>query len=206
MNIILASASPRRRELLQAIGLPITIQIPAIDEDSLNGLRPDIHALTLAIQKAEAIANATGAAEAIIIAADTVVVVDGRILGKPSSSDDARAMLTTLRGRDHTVITAVAVMQTQPRATHVNKATTRVRFRDYSNDELEAYIATDEPYDKAGAYAIQGRGGELVQSIEGDYFNVVGLPMNLLLELLGFYMDVRPFATRLAALPRDSRF
>lgn len=202
MEIILASASPRRRELLEAAGLKFDVRVPDVDEDALNGLRPDVHALTLAMQKVGAVADKMGEAAALVIAADTVVALEDRILGKPRDAQEARAMLTALRGREHSVITGVAVAQTRPRSVQVNKATTRVLFREFSEKEMEDYVATPEPYDKAGGYGIQGAGGRLIERIDGDYFNVVGLPLGVLFELLSFYMDVRPYSTRLAALDR----
>ncbi|GAB4315590.1 MAG: Maf family protein [Candidatus Sumerlaeia bacterium] len=198
MKIILASASPRRRELLEWLGLPFEVRTPVDEEDEGQGTLPGVLAMRLALKKAQGVAQALGDEPALVIGADTVVALGRRILGKPRDREEACMMLRALRARVHDVITGVAVVQTRPCAVYVDKALTRVRFRDFSDAELEAYAATSEPYDKAGAYGIQGLGGRLVEEVDGDYFNVVGLPLTVLLNLLGFFMDVRPYAARIS--------
>lgn len=176
-SLILASASPRRRELLKLLGRPFDTLIPEIDETPKPGEQPQVFAERLASEKADAVS-----AEGILITADTIVVRDQTILGKPVDSEHARDMLTSLSGRAHEVITAVCVKHDQRKI--VFSVSTRVVFRDVSSAEINAYIETGEPMDKAGAYAIQGAAAHMVRAIEGSYTNVVGLPMCELHEAL----------------------
>jgi septum formation protein len=182
-RVVLASASPRRRELLNLIGIPHEVRPANIDETMRPREAPSRHAERLAREKASAIAERD--ADLITIGADTVVVVNRKVLGKPADAADAARMLGMLSGREHTVITAVAVSRGRKLRSAIEEV--RVRFRRLSDDEIEAYIATGEPMDKAGAYGIQGFGATIVERIEGDYFAVMGLP---LVRLVGLMRDV----------------
>ena len=182
---VLASSSPRRRELLTLIGIPHTVSPADIDETILPGEAPAPHAERLAREKAALVAErvARGDGEALVIGADTIVVVDGDILGKPRDEASAAAMLRRLAGRSHTVFTAVAVARGDRLVSGVEAVD--VTFRAMSDEEIAAYIATGEPMDKAGAYGIQGYGATLVERIVGDYFAVMGLALGRLVRLLG---------------------
>ena len=175
MSIILASNSPRRRELLAQIGIrDFQILSPDVDETVEPGLSPARMVEALSLRKAQAAAGRAGA-EDLILAADTVVALDGRVLGKPRDQEEAFAMLSALSGREHRVYTGVTVLGGGQAATEHEE--TAVAFRALSPEEIRDYIATGEPMDKAGAYGIQGVGALLVQGIRGDYCNVVGLPV-----------------------------
>ena len=189
MSIILASQSPRRRELLGQMGLTHFIIRPALGEERAEpGLTPAQLVEALSRQKAEEVAGRSAPGD-LILAADTVVAVDGQILGKPRDEDHARQMLALLSGRDHTVYTGVTVRRDQTVLTQ--HEATRVRFRPLSPAEIDAYVRSGEPMDKAGAYGIQGLGALLVEGIEGDYCNVVGLPVcRLGRMLLEFGVDL----------------
>jgi len=180
MNYILASASPRRRELLALAGISFEIHVPDVEERIPAGQGAAEAACSLARQKAEAIA--VDAPEVCVIAADTVVVLDDIILGKPADEADAARMLRLLSGREHRVITGVCLALNGRRRVFFQE--TRVRFYPLHDDEIAAYVATGEPMDKAGAYGIQGRGALLVEGIAEDYFNVVGLPIARLVREL----------------------
>lgn len=185
MVIILASASPRRCQLLQQIGLEFKV-IPAEVDENITASSPQELVKILASQKAQRVANSNP--EALVIAADTIVVIDGEVLGKPKDEIQARLMLHMLSGRQHQVMTGLAVHSVDRDYRKTIVETTQVEFRSLTIDEIEAYIRTGEPFDKAGAYGIQERGALLVAGIEGCYFNVVGLPLNqlgLLLRELG---------------------
>ena len=174
MKLILASGSPRRAELLERMGLSFTVQ-PANTEEKLEpGLTPQQEVMNLSRQKAEAVAK-TLTEEAVVLSADTVVVMDGEILGKPHSEENAIEMLEALSGRSHLVLTGVTVMS--PRGTQCACVETEVHFRDLSPQEIRAYVATGEPMDKAGAYGIQGYAALFVERLVGDYYNVMGLPV-----------------------------
>ena len=175
MAIILASQSPRRRQLLEQMGFSDFLVRPARGEELADpGLDPG--ALVEALSRQKALEIAAGAAGAdLIIAADTVVAVDGQVLGKPRDTQDAFRMLSALSGREHMVYTGVTVCRGEQILTQ--HEATAVRFRPLTAREINAYIATGEPMDKAGSYGIQGRGALLVEGISGDYFNVVGLPV-----------------------------
>ena len=182
MNIILASASPRRRELLERIGITdFTVAAPNVDESVDPGHSPAAIVEQLSLRKARAAAEHFGPDE-LILAADTVVALDGAILGKPRDKDGAFAMLSALSGREHRVYTGVTVLQGNKIVTQHEE--TSVTFRALSPDEIWGYIATGEPLDKAGAYGIQGMGALLVSSIRGDYSNVMGLPVFRLGQIL----------------------
>jgi septum formation protein len=179
-RILLASSSPRRRELLTMIGIPHEV-IPAdIDESYLPGEVPLAHAERLAREKAGAVSARHP--EAIVIGADTIVVIDSVVLGKPKDAGDAARMLRELSGRTHTVFTAVAV-QCDARIESGVEAVT-VTFRHLSDAEIVSYIDTGEPMDKAGAYGIQGFGATIVERIDGDFFAVMGLPLGRMVGLM----------------------
>ena len=182
-RVVLASGSPRRRELLNLIGISHELRPANIDETMRPREAPRRHAERLAREKASAIA--VGDPDLITIGADTVVVINRKVLGKPSDTADAARMLGMLSGREHTVITAVAVARGGELRSAIEEV--RVRFRRLRDDEIEAYIATGEPMDKAGAYGIQGFGATIVERVEGDYFAVMGLP---LVRLVGLMRDV----------------
>jgi septum formation protein len=183
MKLILASSSPRRAEILANAGLPFSVLSSAVDESPLPGEKPEALVLRLANAKAE-LAAARTVGPAAIIAADTVVLINGSILGKPRSADEARQMLQQLSGRTHSVLTGVALVRLPDNERRQFIEATRVDFRPISEEELAAYLATEEPYDKAGAYAIQGLAGRFIPRIEGCYFNVVGLPLSRALSEL----------------------
>ena len=175
MEIILASQSPRRRELLERMGISDFLIRPAQGEEIFDPtLTPAQLVESLSRQKAEEISAGAGP-EDLIIAADTVVSIDGRVLGKPRDPEDAAAMLAALSGREHTVYTGVTVRRGGETVTE--HEATAVRFRPLTEEEIADYVATGEPMDKAGAYGIQDYGALLVEGISGDYFNVVGLPV-----------------------------
>lgn len=177
--VVLASSSPRRRQLLGLLGLDFDVAPADVDETWRNGEPPAVHAERLAREKAEAVRRPG----AVTVAADTIVVVDGAILGKPADAAEARAMLARLAGRGHVVHTAIAVAYGARLASGV--VSTQVWFRPLDADTIAAYVATGEPLDKAGAYGIQGYGAVLVDRIEGDYFTVMGLGLARLVDLLG---------------------
>lgn len=180
--LILASASPRRASLLRQIGIPFEVVPSDVSEDVTLSPEPKEHALELARRKARDVAGRR--ADGIILGADTVVVLDGEILGKPHGADEAVQMLRKLSGRWHEVITAVVLLDPSKGGSHEAVEVTRVKFRDLSGEEVEEYVASGESMDKAGAYGIQGMGAVLVERIEGCYFNVVGLPLARLVEML----------------------
>jgi septum formation protein len=198
-EIILASASPRRAGLLTQISLPFRLVPSTLDENGTWLRDPgDDHqarAGHLALAKAQEVAARVG--RGLVIGADTIVVCDGIAYGKPRDAEEAQAILLRLAGRTHQVITGVAVVQAETGRAEVASAVTAVRMRPFDAAEVAAYVATGEPLDKAGAYAIQGRGALLVEGIEGDYSNVVGLPLITLTELLG------RFGVGIWATPRE---
>lgn len=180
MRLVLASSSPRRREILQLLSLECEIRPPSVEERLLPGKAPDSEARRLAIEKAAATHWSTGE---LILAADTLVVLGDEILGKPADEADAVRMLMSLQGRQHEVYTGLALRAGNRLEADV--AATRVWFRSLDAAECREYVQSGEPLDKAGSYGIQGLGAALVQRIEGEYFNVMGLPVQLLLSLLG---------------------
>jgi MAF protein len=183
-QFILASRSPRRRQLLAHLGLPFRAVIPQVEEDMAPVAtgRPEELAEALALAKAEAVASEEG--EGIVIAADTIVVDGEAILGKPADSSDAAAMLRRLRGKTHRVITGLAVVDAGSSWRAASHVVTSVRMRPYSDAEIAAYVARGDPLDKAGAYAIQDEQFHPVASYQGCYCNVVGLPLKALATLL----------------------
>jgi septum formation protein len=182
-RVVLASSSPRRRELLALVGISHEVQPANIDETLRPRETPRRYAERLAREKASALA--TRDPNVITIGADTIVVINRKILGKPADAEQAGAMLRQLSGREHTVVTAVAVARGKKLRSAVDEV--RVRFRKLRADEIDAYIATGEPMDKAGAYGIQGYGATIVECIDGDYFAVMGLS---LVRLVGLLRDV----------------
>ena len=180
LKVVLASSSPRRHDLLKLIGVDHEVVPADLDESQLPGEKPAIHAERLARSKADAVARSR--ADALVIGADTIVVVDERILGKPRDVADAAHMLRMLSNRSHVVMTAVAVALGGRTLSLVEKVT--VSFRDLTEDEIARYIATGEPMDKAGAYGIQGYGATIVRRVEGDYFAVMGLSLVRLVDLM----------------------
>ncbi len=182
MQIVLASASPRRKELMEMLGIENLKIIPARGEEHPpRGASPEETVIALATAKAREVA-ARCPAEDVVVGADTLVWVDGRIFGKPHSQAEAAAMLRTLSGRTHQVFTGVCVLRGERAMSACEES--RVRFRALTEEEIAAYIATGEPMDKAGAYGAQGRGALFVESIEGDFFNVMGLPLCRLGQML----------------------
>ncbi|WP_019908978.1 Maf family protein [Paenibacillus sp. HW567] len=184
--IILASGSPRRRELLSLLGLPFEVMVSDADESTPPGLPPEEIVRMLALRKAEAALHAAGERNALIIGSDTIVMLGDKVLGKPVDQQDSRHMLRMLQGKTHQVYTGVACMGTEGR-TMVEHRVTSVTIREMSEEDITAYIATGEPADKAGSYGIQGLGATLVERIDGCYFNVVGLPLSLLGNMLSSF-------------------
>lgn len=174
-RLILASASPRRKELLSRLGIPFAVVPSDVPEVPLAGEAPASFVRRVASDKARAIAAAYPGLW--VLGADTVVVIDAEILGKPVDAAEARAMLTRLSGRRHQVLTGVALVAADGRLCAETAVETAVAFRPLLADEIERYIASGEPFDKAGAYAIQGGAGAFVEGVEGSYSNVVGLPI-----------------------------
>lgn len=180
-DLVLASASPRRRELLSMLGHPFRVVIPSIDETARPGELPRAYAERLAHEKAYAVKE-----PGIVIAADTIVVIDNTILGKPANVADAQRMLAALSDRTHEVITGVCIRNAERSA--LFSVVTRVTFRALTSREIEAYVATGCPMDKAGGYAIQGQAAPMVRGIDGSYTNVVGLPLCELHESLATFL------------------
>lgn len=181
-KIILASKSPRRRYLLKQAGLDFSVIPSGVDENIISGLSPEAYVKDLAELKARDIAQKYP--ESWVIGADTIVFIDNTILGKPSGKDEARMMLKKLSGKSHSVLTGFTICSEKNAVYHTDVVKTEVLFKDLSEAEIEWYIHTDEPFDKAGAYAIQGLGTFLVKRINGSYTNVVGLPVCEIIEFL----------------------
>ncbi|MEW6348629.1 MAG: Maf family protein [Thermodesulfobacteriota bacterium] len=175
-TLILASSSPRRRDLLREIRAHFEVVLPTIEEASVNGESPEDLVCRLARDKADEVAALHP--NRWVLAADTIVVIDGKILGKPADPREAEAMLTTLSARTHVVYTGYAILRSdRPESARVRFVTSQVHIRDMSPAEISDYVATREPMDKAGAYAIQGIGAGIVEWVSGSYTNVVGLPL-----------------------------
>ena len=183
-HLILASASPRRAELLRSAGIPFTVDVADIAEDAKAGESPLQHAERLAHEKAEVVAKRNPGK--IVLGADTIVVVDNEILGKPRDATDAARMLRQLSGRSHEVITGVCIVfpETRNSKPETRSERTTVHFGQLSSSDIGSYVQTGEPMDKAGAYAIQGIASRWITKIEGDYANVVGLPVALVWKML----------------------
>jgi septum formation protein len=186
-RFILASGSPRRRDLVASMGIPYTVIKPDIDESVLPGEPPDVYVSRLSQQKADAAARLT-VPPVVVLAADTTVVLDGKILGKPEDPAQARDMLLRLRGRDHEVWTAITLLRLAENADAPERLTRATRsiitMREYSDMEIEAYIASGDPFDKAGGYAIQHDGFHPAASFSGSYTNIMGLPVETLHDML----------------------
>lgn len=185
-KIILASASPRRSEILKNIGLDFEVLISDADESSISTeCGAELYVQELALLKAAAAAKkADYTKDALVISADTVVVLDGQILGKPEDENDAVKMLEMLSGREHEVITGICVFRLKDAFSVCDRVVTKVKFKNLSRDIIDLYVNTKEPMDKAGAYGIQGMGAVLCEKLDGDYFNVVGLPVSRLADIL----------------------
>ena len=180
LRVVLASGSPRRHDLLNLIGIPHEV-IPANIDESVRGREsPRKYAERLSREKASSVSGRDSSV--VAIGADTIVLIDTKILGKPANTVDAGSMLSLLSGREHIVVTAVAVARGRKISSGVEEVA--VKFRKLTDDEIDAYIATGEPMDKAGAYGIQGFGATIVERIKGDYFAVMGLPLVRLVSLL----------------------
>ena len=179
MRLILASTSPRRRDILSLLGVPFEVVAPRYEEVHDPRVPPEDQAMQFAREKARSVL----APDTVVIGSDTVVVIDGIVLGKPADLDDARGMLHRLRGRTHRVLTAVAVLAPD-RPDEVWCETAEVRMRAATDGEIEAYLHTGESMDKAGAYAFQGDGGRLVTEVDGDRFVVIGLPLRSVADAL----------------------
>ncbi|MBR2954455.1 MAG: septum formation inhibitor Maf [Clostridia bacterium] len=173
MKLVLASKSPRRSEILKNAGIDFTVRVADADETIPEGTKPEDAVVFLAARKAMAVPREN---DEVILGADTVVVLDGNILGKPKDKDDAFNMIKSLSGRVHSVFTGVCAIGDGISLTFAEE--TKVEFYPLSDDEIYDYINTNEPYDKAGAYGIQGLASKFIRGIEGDYFNVVGLPVS----------------------------
>jgi septum formation protein len=177
LPLVLASQSPRRRELLATAGIPFTIRVREVEEIRARGEPPEAYVRRLARAKADA---AWENRNEIVLGADTIVVLgrvlEPEVLEKPRDAADARGMLRRLAGRDHTVITGICLRH--PHGVEVDSSATQVRFTPMTDDEIDAYVATGEPMDKAGAYAIQGLASKFIEGVEGCYFNVIGLPLS----------------------------
>jgi septum formation protein len=181
-RLILASNSPRRRDLLAQAGLTFTVIPSEVDEHTVTMSDPEVFVRTLAESKAIGIAEKHPSSW--VIGADTIVVIENQILGKPGSADAARVMLRHLSGKIHQVFTGYCICCKQENRLFTDTVKTDVRFKNLSNAEIERYIQTGEPFDKAGSYGIQGKGSVLVQSIKGSYTNVVGLPLSEVVDML----------------------
>lgn len=188
-RIVLASASPRRKELLKGIGLNFEVDPGDYVEDVYTGLEPHTLAKSISLGKARTVASRHKTA--IIIAADTVIFFQNKIMGKPHTEAEARRMLTALNGNSHSVITGFTILDTDESNITSQSVETKVYIKPLAAKEIDVYIKSGEPLDKAGAYAIQGLGAVIVERIEGDYSNVVGLPLNALAKALkGFGVHI----------------
>lgn len=181
-QIILASASPRRKEILEKTGLKFKVKAGSYEEDMGLDMSPQKLARFLSLEKAKTIAAKYK--NALIIAADTIVILKGEVLGKPHTDKEARRMLSLLNGATHSVITGFTIIDTGSNKKISRSVETRVTFRKLTEEEINAYVKSGEPLDKAGAYGVQGLGAVIVKCIEGDYFNVMGLPLSALVESL----------------------
>ena len=179
--LVLASSSPRRKEILTAVGWPFEAHAAGVDETRLEGEGPEDFVTRLAREKAEAVARTR--LFGLVLGADTTVVVDGEILEKPRDDGDARRMLRLLSGRWHEVLTGVALVRAETGEARAGLERTRVRFAETGDAEIDWHVLTGDVLDKAGAYAIQGRAALFIEAIDGDYWNVVGLPVRLVYEL-----------------------
>jgi septum formation protein len=182
-ELILASGSPRRAEILTSVGWPFKKIVPSIDESELPGENPEEYVKRLAKEKAEAIS--IDHPSETILGADTTVVIDKQIIGKPKDKEDARRMISLLSGNWHEVLTGVAIVRNGSTSVGIQK--TRVKFSDMTDREIKYLVECGDPLDKAGGYAVQAQAALFIEGIEGDYWNVVGLPINLVYSLVGKY-------------------
>jgi septum formation protein len=179
-QIILASKSPRRKRILEQVGVKFTVDVSEFDEESVSFKSSKEMVEKLSLEKAKVVAKRH--ADAIIIAADTTVVMEGEIIGKPKSVADAKRILRKFSGKTHTVITGFTIIG--GKKTLTDSVASKVKFKKLTKDEIDVYVATGEPMDKAGGYGIQDKAGLFIEAIEGDYFNVVGLPLLAVSEAL----------------------
>jgi septum formation protein len=185
-KIVLASSSPRRREILENLGLDFEILVSDADESKIdkNKVKPPLYVQELALLKAVSAAEKLKNKNSLIISADTVVCIDGQILGKPKDDADAEDMLSKLSGRCHSVFSGICVMDAKTLKSVCAKEETKVFFKELTPEKIKDYVKTGEPSDKAGAYAVQGLGALFTERVEGDFFNVIGLPVKKLSEIL----------------------
>ena len=191
MNIILASASPRRKEILENTNIKFDIISSSIEELILGGESPCQMVMRLAFEKGIDIASKHKSD--LVISADTIVVLDNNILGKPKDEEEARQMISNLSGRTHQVITGISLINLEKNKKIIDYVISNVKFKKLSKDDIDDYIKTKESLDKAGAYGIQGYGALLVEEIQGDYFNIVGLPISKLSDLLKIHFNINLF-------------
>ena len=191
MNIILASASPRRKEILENTNIKFDIISSSIEELVLDGESPCQMVMRLAFEKGIDIASKHKSD--LVISADTIVVLDNNILGKPKDEEEARQMISNLSGRTHQVITGISLINLENNKKIIDYVVSNVKFKKLSKDDINDYIKTKESLDKAGAYGIQGYGAILVEEIQGDYFNIVGLPISKLSDLLKIHFNINLF-------------
>ena len=191
MNIILASASPRRKEILENTNIKFDIISSSIEELILGGESPCQMVMRLAFEKGIDIASKHKSD--LVISADTIVVLDNNILGKPKDEEEARQMISNLSGRTHQVITGISLINLENNKKIIDYVVSNVKFKKLSKDDINDYIKTKESLDKAGAYGIQGYGALLVEEIQGDYFNIVGLPISKLSDLLKIHFNINLF-------------
>ena len=191
MNIILASASPRRKEILENTNVKFKIMASSIEELRLEGESPCQMVMRLAFEKGIDIASRQKSD--LVISADTIVVLDNTVLGKPKDEIEARKMITSLSGRTHQVITGISLINLDNNKKIIDYVISNVKFKNLSEEDINDYIRTKESLDKAGAYGIQGYGALLVEEIQGDYFNIVGLPISRLSDLLKKYLNINLF-------------
>ncbi len=188
-RIVLASASPRRREILEQVGLPFVV-VPSCAEENVTGeISASLLVQSLSLLKAADVAKSQSE-NALVIGADTIVVLGGEILTKPKDADDAKAMLRRLSGQCHSVLTGLTVIRCSDGKSVSVTEETKVYFKTLSEKEIDSYVSTKEPLDKAGSYGIQGLGGLFVEKIDGDYYNVVGLPLSRLGKLLSEEFEI----------------
>lgn len=191
MNIILASASPRRKEILENASVKFEVMASSIEELTLDGESPCQMVMRLAFEKGMDIAPRQKSD--LIISADTIVVIDNTVLGKPENEIEARKMITSLSGRTHQVITGISLINLDNNKKIIDYVISNVKFKNLSEEDINDYIRTKESLDKAGAYGIQGYGALLVDEIQGDYFNIVGLPISRLSDLLKKHFNINLF-------------
>lgn len=185
-KIVLASGSPRRREILQNLGLDFEVLVSDADESKIDKktVSPPLYVQELALLKAVSAAEKLKNKNVLIISADTIVCLDGQILGKPKDDGEAEAMLSLLSGKCHSVFSGICVMDAKTLKSVCAKEETKVTFKELTPEKIKDYVKTGEPRDKAGAYAVQGLGALFTQNVEGDFFNVIGLPVRKLFEIL----------------------